>query len=433
MASKKLDMKSGTIKIKHRSDGKISRFIQISGGVRLDVPKIFLLDESHHNKPCEYDNSTGPITKIFVEGVQIPIDDGLYERREKEKAQKEKEALLQKEVDRQAKAVERNAPRANTGTSIPQNEAWLFDVKNTKLPKDTKLALKSFEESIDNFSLRLNKCSQFMLDGAKEKPTLLRRERASPRLGTPNTRISHLRRDGTVNYGDLSFPKIAQRQIAIANDVYLDSYNQCFTLESNMALGIGGSSVFETGFTLHHVYGCPYIPATSIKGIVRSWIIVELFGGSEKDAVADKGFCDIFGCTAEVEVIIEGKRSKGKSWYESEKKGDGDRQGTVVFMDAFSTNQPEVKEDIMNPHYPKYYTGTFAPTDFQSPNPINFLTVSNTTFLFVIGAKTFEPILSGIFKGRTPLDVAKEWLNKALTGHGIGAKTAIGYGFMSPS
>ena len=80
----------------------------------------------------------------------------------------------------------------------------------------------------------------------------------------------------------------------------------------------------------------------------------------------------------------------------------------------------------MNPHYPDYYgdtKGTIPPADWQSPIPIQFLTIGKaTSFQFVIGVKKES---EGI------LTKTKVWLETALKEHGIGAKTAVGYGYMT--
>jgi CRISPR-associated protein Cmr6 len=41
------------------------------------------------------------------------------------------------------------------------------------------------------------------------------------------------------------------------------------TTKSKLAIGLGLPSFFENGITLHHIYGVPYIPASSFKGFIR--------------------------------------------------------------------------------------------------------------------------------------------------------------------
>lgn len=169
-----------------------------------------------------------------------------------------------------------------------------------------------------------------------------------------------------------------------------------------MAIGIGTGSVYETSITLHHIYGIPFIPAQSIKGALRSYIIVNYFDGSEDSAFDDEGFVDVFG--------------------------SNDNQGKVIFFDAF-TKESEIKIDIMNNHYQKYYNGTQTPNDTQNPNPVNFMTLKNAKFEITIATKDNIKIKEGLFKGKDILTLVKEELSNTLEVFGIGAKTAIGYGY----
>ena len=142
-----------------------------------------------------------------------------------------------------------------------------------------------------------------------------------------------------------------------------------------------------------------------------------------------------------------------------------DHQGKVWFFDAFPLSKPEIEVDIMNPHYGDYYNSTNPepPADYLKPNPITFLTVGEKDseenplrFQFLIGIKGTDnaPIgeNSKLFKDTngepikvrskdvselvdasadTPLSaIGEAWLKKALEEHGIGAKTAVGYGYM---
>jgi CRISPR-associated protein Cmr6 len=210
-----------------------------------------------------------------------------------------------------------------------------------------------------------------------------------------------------------------------------------------LAVGLGNSSIYETSITLHHIYGFPYIPASAIKGVLRNFVINEFFQlskeelkvtkkediGTKKEQKALKTsveFCRIFGCPDK----NARKNSEGKatSWI-----------GDVIFFDSFPTQAPNIEMDIMTVHYPKYYgEGTQPPADWQNPNPIPFLTVKDNPkknkynkFQFIIGLRKGvknDEIVLGDEKG-TILSVASALLFEALTQHGIGAKTAIGYGY----
>jgi CRISPR-associated protein Cmr6 len=103
-------------------------------------------------------------------------------------------------------------------------------------------------------------------------------------------------------------------------------------------------------------------------------------------------------------------------------------QGNLTFFDALPTEKPTLQPDVMNPHYPDYYSKKSAPTDTQSPIPVFFLTVAKTSFRFIIGSKKWN-LDSTQFWDKT----IEEWLVDALQEHGIGAKTAVGYGYMKPA
>ncbi len=199
-----------------------------------------------------------------------------------------------------------------------------------------------------------------------------------------------------------------------------------FTPEWRLILGLGGSSAYETGMTLHHIYGIPYLPASAVKGIIRSYVITEVYN-DEVSALKEKIFCDVFGCNGEGKI----GEVKFKSYYKlnpTDKNDTGDRQGKVIFFDAFPQKTINLEADIMNPHYSPYYsdtTGKVPPADWHNPVPIPFLTVGNkTSFQFAIGVKRDEDL--------PLLEKAKSWLESALQQHGIGAKTAVGYGYMTP-
>ena len=144
--------------------------------------------------------------------------------------------------------------------------------------------------------------------------------------------------------------------------------------------------------TLDHVYGIPYIPGSAFKGVMRSWVIQEKFGNDESLAMKDENFLSVFGSQASA--------------------------GKVQFLPAYPMGNVTLSLDIMNPHFSDYYRGAGLPTDTQDPIPINFLTVGQTSFRFVI-----------LGKEQALIDTAGDWADKTLTDKGLGAKTSIGYGY----
>jgi len=296
-----------------------------------------------------------------------------------------------------------------------------FDINKTFLPFDTRRAMDGMQ-LVDNFALKLNKAARFdKRDNEKKEDNnfyFFKNRKGNPKKNIPDEKYQ------------IKLPEVYNRLLvkifADRHKRTIEAFNLSVSrcegaIDWRLIVGLGNESVYDSSMTLHHVYGIPYIPASAVKGVVRSWIITERFDQDEKAAIKDKGFCDVFGCPKKIKDTL--------SYYNEE------RQGKVWFFDAFPLSRPEIEVDIMNPHYMPYYSNGEPPADYHDPKPIPFLTVKRgTVFQFLFGVKEKEcadkMIESGQFHGRKPSDVVKEWLKKALEEHGIGAKTAVGYGYM---
>ncbi len=161
---------------------------------------------------------------------------------------------------------------------------------------------------------------------------------------------------------------------------------------NKIIVGLGQESVREVSMTLHWIYGIPYIPGQAIKGTLSNWIKKE--GPYDEE----ENFKSIFGTE--------------------------NNKGNVIFMDSYPEDWNfKLSLDIMNPHYPEYYTGNIAPADWQNPNPIFFLTLQNVKFR--INLIYLEKDVKNLKIGERTLE---EWLKEALQYGGVGAKTALGYG-----
>lgn len=194
-------------------------------------------------------------------------------------------------------------------------------------------------------------------------------------------------------------------------------------LDTPLITGIGESSPAEVGMVFDHTLGIPYIPASGIKGIVRFSHLLELVQSGElakhkDDIKTDKESLAYFDDEADWTFVPQlfGRSAKGK--------GDSGLCGSVVFLDAYPVDVPELHLDIMNPHYDKYYSDqSVPPADYCVPTPIKFLTVARGTkfvFRFIVKEKKDEK--NGLFAK------AKSALEKAIFENGVGAKTAVGYG-----
>ncbi len=244
------------------------------------------------------------------------------------------------------------------------------------------------------------------------------------------------------SFSGIDCAAIIKRQKENIAELYPNNESFEFKPDWRLTLGLGGASVYETDITLHHIYGIPYIPASSIKGVVRSYIIQEAFNNEEAVAILSKEFCDIFGCSKEHEIHKKGqkKNKKEPSYYGQNEPDKADRKGNINFFDAFPINSNDIRVsmDIMNVHYKDYYDspkndkGVYVeqemkpPADWSNPTIINFLTIKKTPFQFLISSKN-RPMSKLKLNNQNIV----EWTKEALTEHGIGAKTAVGYGYFS--
>jgi len=400
-------MNKGILHIK-----KKPRHILVEGKkvpIKKEVPEI---DSEFDKYECQFEGN--PAMKIIVGGKEFAVDTQLASKKAEETAMKNVfvESYNKLLTDQQSNGDSFVLYKAR----IPKDtrEQVLLDVSenfNLKLNKFARWEIKDNSKQEEHFKFFLSQDIKEKI--GKDKVTLVKSFCIKPNFGnlfnTKNTQLS----DRILTSAEALFP--GKGQLLTTN----------FKPEWRFVTGLGGHSVYETGITLHHIYGVPYIPASSIKGVLRSWIIFKQFGsnsyneedlkGAEKRALQDKSFCDLFGCITD-------------SVYKEA------RQGLVTFFDAFPTEAPTIEPDIMNPHYPSWYGGSGTPVDTDSPNPIFFLTVKNTPFQFILGTKAHDKekywnLENKEFWGKT----LKNWLADALSEHGIGAKTAVGYGYMTKS
>ena len=330
----------------------------------------------------------------------------------------------------------------------------LFDLnpQALRLPRDTQEKIQYLTNSdgvtIDNLDLALNKVVHFFEHKKTQKPTLFKVEK------TQHLQIDFSFERSPIKVALKSLNKRQHQILANRKQQGWCAEKTCFAIDNRLVAGLGGASVFETSMTLHHVYGIPYLPGSSIKGLVRSWVIMNCFLPDEKDtkegargkaaekkAMKNPLFAHIFG----TDTNGPGKKS---------------HQGKVIFFDAYPQTPPVIGADVMNVHYPKYYGEGKAPVDYNNPNPIPFLTVGKCDannkplkFCFPLMVKEGNKVNEikniqsedidklckkkegawhdGLNENSTVLEVVNFWLQSALTQHGIGAKTAVGYGYFT--
>ncbi|MEF3272799.1 MAG: type III-B CRISPR module RAMP protein Cmr6 [Chloroflexus sp.] len=167
-------------------------------------------------------------------------------------------------------------------------------------------------------------------------------------------------------------------------------------VQSRFIVGLGNQGVAETGITLHHTYGVPYIPGSALKGLTSAYAHLYLSGDNWRKGGADHAI--IFGTV--------------------------DMSGYITFFDALYVPGSAKKDcplvqDVVTGHHPSYYVGPHPtpPADWDSPNPVPFLTATGRYLIAVAGPSDWA---------QTALLI----LGMALRDLGIGAKTAAGYGRM---
>jgi CRISPR-associated protein Cmr6 len=201
----------------------------------------------------------------------------------------------------------------------------------------------------------------------------------------------------------------------------LDKFNTTqFTapLAWRMIVGLGGESVLETDMTLHHIYGIPFIPGSALKGLTRAYAACE----DEKYLVVT----DQSGGKHIPSPEVEKDHKTLQRVF-----GSQEQAGSVIFFDALPQNgHVSFVVDIINPHYPDYYNSLKSnprpPTNDQSPNPITFLTVAETSFIFALAPRDASNKVH-----QEDAKLAQSWLKLALRNYGVGSKTSAGYGYFT--
>lgn len=170
--------------------------------------------------------------------------------------------------------------------------------------------------------------------------------------------------------------------------------------QGRIVAGLGSASIQETAIHWLRPWGVPMLRGSSLKGLAAS--AAHHRGGTWRapqrpDDEPGDDFAFLFGSLK--------------------------RAGCVTFHDAWwltarSAGGLDLSLDVMTVHHPEYYRGSGAPTDFDEPNPVNFLTVHGDFLVALTGPRDW-------------VQVAQALLTEALDLDGIGAKTAAGYGRMT--
>jgi len=255
--------------------------------------------------------------------------------------------------------------------------------------------------------------------------------------------------------------------------------------------GIGMEHPLENGFAFLNPYGLPYLPGSSIKGVVRSAaeeLALGLWGDSKgwdmlavwrlfgMETTASYLTGPARGAPDTLRDLGEERRTayrdwvEGAAWDRQEVEGlislllprgkerdhwldhpggflraltgaevGGRRLGTnnlhlkgaLAFWDAIiEPPDGKLEIDILNPHHGGYYQNGTPPHDAESPIPNYFLTVPpDSRFRFHVAL--CEPTFLSDRLTTAWRDLVEAAFTHAFDWLGFGAKTAVGYGQMA--
>jgi CRISPR-associated protein Cmr6 len=224
-------------------------------------------------------------------------------------------------------------------------------------------------------------------------------------FGEPNTSDSDKKRklvEGVTNQKTTSDKKDLYKEFFTRWEDTLKEYGALTRkakVRGRLVVGLGAESVLETSITLHHTYGVPYLPGSALKGLARHYAK------------------HVDGWTSKHMEIVFGNDKLAK-------KAEESFAGYITFFDALYVPDSGEKgqalhADVMTVHHQGYYMkDDVAPTDWDDPHPVPFISATGIYLLALAGPADWLP---PTFK----------LLELALKEEGIGAKTSSGYGRMT--
>lgn len=201
------------------------------------------------------------------------------------------------------------------------------------------------------------------------------------------------------------------------------------TLAARMMVNMAGGVIENAGISLDRLLGLPFIPGSAVKGISRQQALWDIHNAEDnqkeellKIALVAFGFGshDIDGDFAWAAGKETAKRISDQICAEEFK-------GCIAFLPASPVQNCKVVVDMVNPHYPRYYSGRAnAADDTENPIPNYFPAVeSGAVFQFSVAAIRETSLV----ESKTLLAQVQKWTESAVSQKGVGAKTAAGYGW----
>lgn len=271
--------------------------------------------------------------------------------------------------------------------------------------------LRQYEAGLKNFSLHFDYFTTWD-DGANLKARIEHHTNAAATI---------------TRHAAEALTAIHDRQRSVLKPVH-DHGGMCIEITARLSTpyvsGLGGCHPTETGFILDRNTGLPYLPASSIKGVLRLAHALNLAEQHPEKIQQDRdgNF-----------IVPDTEESMRKYFGDTDTAAKDAVRGQLVFLDAFPAGVPTIKRDIMNPHFGKYYDGTLPPVETENPIPVMFMAVEKgIDFKFRALAL---PLADGAAVDNC-FDVEDKrailaMFRRAGEELGFGAKTSVGYGRMA--
>jgi len=214
-----------------------------------------------------------------------------------------------------------------------------------------------------------------------------------------------------------------------------------------LVIGAGYPSFIENGFLFHHVYGIPYIPGETLKGLARTVFILsvveaikgkfdpskieEVLSEEAEKEISEEAEGIFHQIPKKINIILDNYTIENPVETFRKIFGSKERRGQLIFFDAYPVDfnpSEHFEADIMNSHYGDYYQSGKAPADWLNPTPIHFLALKEgIVFEFSLGLAPLEPMEDN--EEKFLLETARKLLEVGLKNFGVGNKKRKGYGW----
>jgi len=305
---------------------------------------------------------------------------------------------------------------------------------------------KKTSSQVDNPALLFNKLLILeYIDGSSQNQNLT--EKGKDKKGKDKGKDKRDEDVEKLKYIDEFKKKIRKEPIPIPE--VEDCIIEKFRLKTayRLVIGAGYPSFIENGFLFHHVYGIPYIPGETLKGLARTVFILsvaeaikgkfdpskieEVLSEEAEKEISEEAKGILHQIPEKINIILDNYTIENPVETFRKIFGSKERRGQVIFFDAYPVDFDPSKHfeaDIMNPHYGKYYQADEAPADWLNPNPIHFLALKEgIVFEFSLGLAPLELMEDN--EEKFLLETARKLLEVGLKNFGVGNKKRKGYGW----